>query len=113
VTAWIVRIAPAFEAWLLRLSEIDQERVVAAIEVLEESGPWDEPSPLSDRISGRHWISVRGGEITIGYRLDPYEDAVMLLHGHEEGDRGWQAQFADMLGASLDQLDLLTTHRRQ
>jgi hypothetical protein len=113
VNAWTVRLAPTFEDWLSELSELDQDRTVAAIEVLEEWGAWDDPSPLSAQTGGRHWISVGGGAITIGFRVDLSGGTIMLLHGHQGSDRGWQTQFADLLGATLDGLDWLGESRRQ
>jgi hypothetical protein len=118
VTRWIVRLAPNFEGWLLLLPELAQEAVLAAIEVFEEYGPWVEPSPTGLPVTSSSYnrISLLGGTLTIGYRLDPLEDVVVLVHGHAADDgHGRQVQFAQLLGSSLDQFGwmALDDQRRQ
>lgn len=86
---WHVEYTDAFGAWFERLDLGDQDRVAAAVEVLEELGP-ALGRPFVDRIaSSRHSnmkeLRPRGGHLRVLFAFDPRRVAVLLVGGDKRG----------------------------
>jgi hypothetical protein len=80
---WRITNADVFAVWLERCDEDDQDRVFAAIEMLEEQGP-ALSRPLVDRIEGsRHqdMKELRTGDIRILFAFDPTRTGILLIGG--------------------------------
>lgn len=96
---WIVdigRIAP----WLVTLDDDSQAQVVAAIELLEASGP-QLGRPLVDTVSAsrhRNMKELRPGsagrsELRVLFAFDPERHAILLIAGDKAGNwRRWYHQ---------------------
>lgn len=87
----VVYTAEAAE-WLVSLDEGSFERIIAAIELLEERGP-ALGRPVVDRIEGsRHhnMKELRAGTVRALFAFDPNRRAVVLVGGDKRGDwTGW------------------------
>lgn len=86
-----------FESWWNDLSDDEQERVAAAVELLEEHGP-SLGRPLVDTLEGsRHpnmkELRPRGGHIRVRFAFDPRRAAILLCGGDKGGLRSaWYAE---------------------
>ena len=94
---WAVEYTHQFKSWWGRLTEAEQERIVAAVEFLQELGP-ALGRPFVDGIkSSRHpnmkeLIPV-GGNLRILFAFDPTRTVIPLIGG-DKTDRwhGWYAE---------------------
>ena len=95
-TRWVVDVGYVRE-WLLELDQKSYEQVVAAIELLEDSGP-SLGRPLVDSVSGsrhKNMKELRPGssgrsELRVLFAFDPKRRAILLLGGDKAGDwRNW------------------------
>jgi hypothetical protein len=92
-----VEFTDTFGSWWEELSAADQERVTAAVEILEQGGP-ALGRPLVDTIKrSRHAnmkeLRPRGGHLRILFAFDPRRTAILLLGGDKRDHwQGWYAK---------------------
>lgn len=96
---WEVEYTEEFEDWWDRISEDDQERVQAAVEILESAGP-ALGRPLVDTLEGSRLPNLkelrpRGGHLRVLFAFDPRRVAILLLGGDKSGR--WQAWYAEAI----------------
>ncbi len=89
---WDVEATDDFAVWFDALDTADQERVVAAVEILAELGP-GLGRPFVDTLKGsRHRnlkeLRPRGGHLRVLFAFDPGRIAVLLVGG-DKTDR-WE-----------------------
>jgi hypothetical protein len=99
---WEVEYTDQFGAWWDRLSKEDQERVAAAVEVLEEIGP-PLGRPWVDTIHGSRHANMkelrpRGGHIRVLFTFDPRRMAILLLGGDKRGR--WSTWYQQAIAAA-------------
>jgi hypothetical protein len=84
---WDVEYTEEFGAWWEDLEPDDQERLTAAVELLEELGP-SLGRPLVDTLKGsRHpnMKELRPGTVRVLFAFDPRRTAILLLGGDKSG----------------------------
>lgn len=86
---WEVEYTHQFEIWWLTLIEDDQERIVAAVELLEEGGP-GLGRPIVDTIKSSRHANMKeliplGGNLRILFAVDPRRMAILLIGGDKTG----------------------------
>ncbi len=113
-----VEYSAAFGAWFDALSEVDQDRVAAAVEILQELGP-GLGRPFVDRIaaSRHHHLKERrprGGHLRVLFAFDPRRVAVLLVGGDKRGRwNDWYPDAVAQADAIYDEhLDELKRGRR-
>jgi hypothetical protein len=89
LVAWEIEYTEEFETWWESLSADDQERVRAAVEILETAGP-ALGRPLVDtlensRLSNLKELRPRGGHLRVLFVFDPRRVAILLLGGDKSG----------------------------
>ena len=94
---WEVEYTDQFGAWWETLSEDDQERVTAAVEVLEEIGP-ALGRPWADTIRGSQHANMkelrpRADHVRVLFAFDPRRMAILLLGG-DKRDK-WSAWYEE------------------
>ncbi len=99
---WEVEFTDEFGVWWEGLSEDDQERVRAAVEILESAGP-ALGRPLVDTLEGSRVANLkelrpRGGHLRVLFAFDPRRVAILLLGGDKSGR--WQAWYAEAIPAA-------------
>jgi hypothetical protein len=104
---WDVEYTDTFGMWWHELDEDAQERIAAAVELLEEAGP-ALGRPLVDTLRGsRHpnmkELRPRGGHIRVLFAFDPRRTAILLLGGDKSGR--WQAWYRQAIPAADDLYD--------
>ena len=102
---WRVEYTDEFESWWDQLSADEQERVAAAVELLEQHGP-SLGRPIVDTLEGsRHpnmkELRPRGGHIRVLFAFDPRRTAILLCGGDKSGL--WSAWYAEAIPVA-DQL---------
>ena len=93
----LFRSTDEFETWWDELSGDDQERVRAAVEILEEAGP-ALGRPLVDTLEGSRLPNMkelrpRGGHLRVLFAFDPRRVAILLLGGDKSGR--WTAWYVE------------------
>ncbi|WP_083862371.1 type II toxin-antitoxin system RelE/ParE family toxin [Baaleninema simplex] len=92
-----VQYTETFEAWWTQLSEDDQVKVAAVVELLEKLGV-TLPYPHSSKVEGckkfKHLRELRlrssqGHPYRILYAFDPNRTAILLVGGNKTGDKRW------------------------
>jgi hypothetical protein len=96
---WDVEYTDQFERWWDRFSEDDQERVQAAVEILESAGP-ALGAPVGGharrlRLPNLKEMRPRGGHLRVLFVFDPRRAAILLLGGDKSGR--WQAWYAEAI----------------
>lgn len=96
---WEVEYTDEFEEWWSRLEELDQEKLVAAVDKLQEFGP-ALPRPLADTLEGSRHPNMKelrplGSNIRILFAFDPRRAAILLIGG-DKTDR-WQEWYEEMI----------------
>lgn len=96
---WDVEFTNELEAWWAQLTKDEQERVAAAVELLEEHGP-ALGRPFADTLEGsRHpnmkELRPRGGHMRVLFAFDPRRTAILLLGGDKSGR--WSAWYAEAI----------------
>ncbi len=93
--AWEVEFTDQFEDWWTELSEADQDKIAAAVNVLADQGP-NLKRPLVGKIeaTSRHQhmkeLIPPASSIRILFAFDPCSSAILLLGGDKRGDwSGW------------------------
>jgi hypothetical protein len=99
---WDVEFTDTFGSWWEDLSAADQERLTAAVEILEQAGP-ALGRPLVDTIKASRHANMkeprpRGGHIRVLFAFDPRRTAILLLGG-DKRDR-WQEWYRDNIPAA-------------
>src|SRR5438876_630234 len=98
VVAWEVEYTDQFWEWWQTLSDEQQERITAAVELLEEHGP-ALGRPLVDVIKAsrhRHMKELRvsvDGALRILFIFNPLRVALLLLGGNKEG--AWNEWYSE------------------
>lgn len=88
-----------FEVWWKGLSIEEQERVSAAVELLEQRGP-NLGRPIADRITGSSIHNLKelrpsGTNIRILFVFGPGRSAILLLGGDKTGE--WERWYAEAI----------------
>jgi hypothetical protein len=94
---WEVEYTAEFGAWWDDLLPDAQERVTAAVELLEQHGP-SLGRPLVDTLEGsRHpnMKELRPGSIRSLFAFDPRRTAILLVAGDKSGR--WQEWYAEAI----------------
>jgi hypothetical protein len=91
--SWNVEYTDEFGAWFDTLTEREQNRMVAAGQLLAEHGPSLE-HPFSSAIAGSRHEHMRELRVQIGgrpfrafYAFDPRRSAILLIGGDKTGDK--------------------------
>lgn len=97
--SWPVEVTDEFIAWYDTLDAHDEDKVVAAIDRLEELGP-ALGRPTVDTIQGSHLPNLKelrpaASAIRILFAFDPRRVAILLLGGDKRGE--WGAWYARMI----------------
>ncbi len=114
---WEVEYTEQFGAWWGSLDHGRQERVAAAVELLEEHGP-ALGRPIVDSIKGsRHQnmkeLRPRGGHLRVLFAFDARRVAVLLLGGDKTGRWSrWYAEVVPLADLLLDQHTQTLTKER-
>jgi len=96
---WQVEYTDEFELWWEELNTDDQERVTAAVELLEEFGP-ALGRPAVDTLEGSRHANMKelrplGGFIRVLFAFDPRRTAILLCDGDKSGR--WKAWYAEAI----------------
>lgn len=108
--SWEVEFTNEFEAWWDELSESDQERIDAVVEILEELGPAAR-RPMVDAVKGsRHqnMKELRPGTIRVLFAFDPRQAAILPIGGDKRDQ--WQQWYEEMIPVADDLFD---THLKE
>ena len=84
---WDVEYTEEFGAWWEDLEPDDQERLTAAVELLEKLGP-SLGRPLVDTLKGSkhpNMKELRPGTVRVLFAFDPRRTAILLLGGDKSG----------------------------
>jgi hypothetical protein len=97
--AWEVEYTDQFGQWYGELDERFRDRVVAAVEVLEEQGP-GLGRPFVDSVKGSRHANMkelrpRGGSLRILFAFDPRRMAILLIGGDKTNR--WQAWYREFI----------------
>jgi hypothetical protein len=97
--AWEVEYTDQFGQWYRKLDERSRDRVVAAVEILEELGP-GLGRPFVDTVKGSRHANMkelrpRGGSLRILFAFDPRRMAILLIGGDKTNR--WQAWFREFI----------------
>ena len=93
--AWEMEGTDEFNAWLDSLDKVEQEDVVAVINLLAQDGPHLGFPYTSKIVGSRHAhmrelrIQHKGRPYRILYAFDPRRVGVLLLGGDKTGDQRW------------------------
>jgi hypothetical protein len=103
--SWEVEFTDEFEVWWNQLSEDDQERIDALVEILEEKGPAT-GRPAVDTIKGsRHanMKELRPGTVRVLFAFDPRRTAILLIGGDKRDE--WDGWYEEMIPVADDIYD--------
>jgi hypothetical protein len=97
--AWEVEYTDQFGQWYRELDERSRDRVVAAVEILEEQGP-GLGRPFVDTVKGSRHANMkelrpRGGSLRILFAFDPRRMAILLIGGDKTNR--WQAWYREFI----------------
>ena len=97
--AWKVEYTDQFGQWYRELDERSQDRVVAAVEILETQGP-GLGRPFVDTVKGSRHANMkelrpRGGSLRVLFAFDPRRMAVLLIGGDKTNR--WQAWYGEFI----------------
>ena len=90
-----VEFTDQFELWWLDLTEKEQNKIAALVEVLEEQGTKLGFPYSSNVIGSRHGqmrelrIQHKGKPYRVLYAFDPRRAAILLIGGNKGGDKQW------------------------
>ena len=99
---WEVEYTDTFGSWWDELTEDEQERVTATVELLEQNGP-ALGRPLVDTLKGsRHpnmkELHPRGGHIRVLFAFDPRRMAILLMGGDKR--HRWSSWYSEAIPAA-------------
>jgi hypothetical protein len=85
--AWETEVTDQFSDWLASLEEDEQDRVAAAILVLQDRGP-SLGRPFVDTIKGSRHANMKelrpwGGNLRVLFAFDPRRKAILLIGGDQ------------------------------
>lgn len=97
--AWEVEYTDEFGAWYEELGQDDQYSIVAAVDLLEESGP-GLGRPLVDTIKGSRHPKMKelrplGGNVRVLFAFDPRRTAILLIGGDKTNR--WTTWYEDTI----------------
>jgi hypothetical protein len=108
--AWDVEFTDEFGTWWRKLTEPEQDSIIAIVELLEEHGP-RLGFPHTSGIQGsRHGhmrelrIQHAGEPYRILYAFDPRRTAVLLIGGCKGGDDRWYERMVPVADRLYDEL---------
>ena len=110
---WAIESTEEFDDWIERLAEEDQDHIVAALRVLERSGP-GLGRPLVDSIKGskhHNMKEIRVGALRILFIFDPDRNAILLLGGDKTNR--WEAWYVENIPRADTLYDRYLEERRQ
>lgn len=102
---WEVEYTDQFEHWWATLSETEQERIAAGVELLAEHGP-NLGRPTVDTITAsRHqnMKELRAGTTRTLFAFDPTRTATLLLGGDKSGR--WKQWYQEAIPIADDLYD--------
>lgn len=91
---WDVEFTDEFETWWEGLAEEEQEKIRAAVKLLQDFGP-NLGFPLSSAAKSKYShmrelrVQIQGNPFRILYAFDPRRVAILLLGGDKTGDDRW------------------------
>lgn len=96
---WNIESTDQFNDWYLTLDDEEQDRVNAAVDLLEESGP-SLGRPHADRVSQSNIHNMKelippGSNIRILFTFDPRRTGILLVGGDKTGR--WEAWYDEMV----------------
>jgi hypothetical protein len=99
---WEVEYTDTFGSWWDELTEDEQERVTAAVELLEQGGP-ALGRPLVDTLKGSRHPNMKelrphGGHMRVLFAFDPRRMAILLMGGDKR--HRWSSWYAEAIPAS-------------
>jgi len=99
---WTVEYTDEFEFWWDDLSSDEQERVTAAVELLEQHGP-SLGRPIVDTLEASRHPNMKelrplGGHIRVLFAFDPRRAAILLYGGDKSGQ--WSAWYEEAIPAA-------------
>ena len=109
--SWDVEFTDEFEAWWHNLTEDEQERLDAKIQLLEDLGPALGRPHVDTLTASRlpNLKELRSGPVRVLFVFDPRTTAILLLGGDKSG--AWNAWYLtaiptaeDLYDTHLDQL---------
>lgn len=93
--AYAVNASEEFETWFFAQEDNLQDRIAAAVGLLEERGP-QLGRPHADTLEGSALTNLkelrvqhRGEPYRILYAFDPKREALLLIGGNKAGDKRW------------------------
>ena len=113
--AWEVEYTDQFGQWYRELDERSRDRVIAAVEALEEQGP-GLGRPFVDTVKGSRHANMKelrpiGGSLRILFAFDPRRMAILLIGGDKTNRwQAWYREFIPIAGRLYDEhLETLET----
>jgi hypothetical protein len=99
---WEVEYTDTFGSWWDELTAEEQERVTAAVELLEQGGP-ALGRPLVDTLKGSRHPNMKelrphGGHMRVLFAFDPRRMAILLLGGDKS--QRWSSWYAEAIPAA-------------
>ncbi|MGH2559650.1 MAG: type II toxin-antitoxin system RelE/ParE family toxin [Thermomicrobiales bacterium] len=105
--AWEIEYTEQFDEWFQSLSQGERNRVIAAVNVLERSGPGlGRPfvdTPKGSRHANMKELRPRGGNLRILFAFDPRRAAILLIGGDKSGR--WRQWYEEMIPIADDLYD--------
>lgn len=97
--AWEVEYTDEFESWWETLSVEEQERISAAVELLQQRGP-NLGRPIADRITSSSMHNLKelrpsGTNIRILFAFGPERSAILLIGGDKTGQ--WDRWYVEAI----------------
>ncbi|WP_312423199.1 type II toxin-antitoxin system RelE/ParE family toxin [Epilithonimonas sp.] len=106
---WTVLTTDVFNEWLEQQDETTQEKVLAALVVLQSQGP-SLGRPLVDTVYGSKYTNMkelrvqhRGKPIRAFFAFDPLRQAIVLCIGDKSGNKRF---YTEMLAIADEQYSL-------
>jgi hypothetical protein len=107
VSVWDVEYTDSFGSWWGELTEDEQERVTAAVALLQEVGP-TLGRPTVDTLEGSRHANMkelrpRGGHLRVLFAFDPRRTAILLMGGDKSGQ--WSRWYESAISEADDLYD--------
>lgn len=104
---WEVEYTDTFGSWWEQLTEDEQERIAAAVGLLQEVGP-SLGRPIVDTLQGsRHpnmkELRPRGGHLRVLFAFGPRRTAILLTGGDKSGQ--WSRWYEEAIPAADELYD--------
>jgi hypothetical protein len=113
---WEVEVTDQFEEWWDDLPEEDQEKITAAVRVLQQRGPALGRPLVGEVIGSRHGKNMKelippASSLRILFLFDPRRAAILLTGGDKEGQ--WEKFYDRMIPVADDLYDVYLQELRQ